>query len=70
MQDIFASEVFSLLSREPELSHLLFQYLKLQAQFHKQAFEQLEAALPKLQEVICKFIPLEKCSLLLTLLSV
>lgn len=51
-KDAYTSDVFSLLSREPEFSHLYVQYFKLQADYHRKALEILEANVPKLENVI------------------
>ncbi|XP_071034330.1 rho GTPase-activating protein 17 [Parasteatoda tepidariorum] len=54
-RDALAVEMFSLISREPQLAQLLIQFHQLQATYHRNALAVLEMSLPSLQSVILDF---------------
>lgn len=51
-KDSFATEVFSFLTREPDISQVYLEFFKLQAKYHRRSLEILEEAIPKLEEKI------------------
>ncbi|XP_054706794.1 rho GTPase-activating protein 44-like [Uloborus diversus] len=48
-RDALATEMFSLISKEPQLAHILIQFHQLQASYHRNALAALEASLPILE---------------------
>ncbi|RWS28177.1 rho GTPase-activating protein 44-like protein, partial [Leptotrombidium deliense] len=51
-KDSFASEVFSMLGRESELSNIYLQYLKVQLYYYKTVSAILETTIPNVEQVI------------------
>ncbi|KAH9379398.1 hypothetical protein HPB48_012266 [Haemaphysalis longicornis] len=51
-RDALAAEMFGLIGREPEFAHLLVQWYQLQADHHRRALAQIDAALPSLWGLI------------------
>jgi hypothetical protein len=54
MQDMLASEMFQLISREADLSQTVVQYVKLQRAYHQSALRILEEKIPELEKNISK----------------
>jgi hypothetical protein len=54
MQDMLASEMFHLISREADLSQTVVQYVKLQRAYHESALRILEEKIPELEKNISK----------------
>jgi len=54
MQDMLATEMFQLISREAELAMTLVQYVKLQKAYHEHALRILEEKIPELEKNISK----------------
>ncbi|XP_064478280.1 rho GTPase-activating protein 44-like isoform X2 [Ornithodoros turicata] len=51
-RDALASEMLTLISREPEFAHLLCQWYQLQADYHRRALAELDATLPAIWKLI------------------
>ncbi|PRD18607.1 UNVERIFIED_CONTAM: Rho GTPase-activating protein 17 [Trichonephila clavipes] len=51
-RDTLATEMFSLISKEPQLAHLFVRFHQLQATYHRNALAALEANLPLLENLI------------------
>ncbi|GFT56724.1 rho GTPase-activating protein 44 [Nephila pilipes] len=64
-RDTLATEMFSLISKEPQLAHLFVRFHQLQATYHRNALAALEANLPLLENLIRDFPqkPVYGCSL-------
>ncbi|CAL1291674.1 unnamed protein product [Larinioides sclopetarius] len=64
-RDLLAAEMFSLISKEPQLAQLFVNFHQLQATYHRNALTTLEASLPVLEEIIHNFPqkPVYGCSL-------
>ncbi|KAG8191346.1 hypothetical protein JTE90_006092 [Oedothorax gibbosus] len=64
-RDALATEMFSLMSREPHLARLFLQLHQLQASYHRNALAALESSLPVLESLINDFSlqPVYGCSL-------
>ncbi|GFY51721.1 rho GTPase-activating protein 44 [Trichonephila inaurata madagascariensis] len=64
-RDTLATEMFSLISKEPQLAHLFVRFHQLQATYHRNALAALEANLPLLENLIQDFPqkPVYGCSL-------
>lgn len=56
MQDMLASEMFQLISREADLAQTVVQYVKLQRAYHQSALKMLEEKIPELEKNISKFL--------------
>jgi hypothetical protein len=54
MQDMLASEMFQLISREADLAQTVVQYVKLQRAYHESALRILEEKIPELEKNISK----------------
>jgi hypothetical protein len=54
MQDMLASEMFHLISREADLAQTVVQYVKLQRAYHESALRILEEKIPELEKNISK----------------
>jgi hypothetical protein len=54
MQDMLASEMFQLISREADLAQTVVQYIKLQRAYHESALRILEETIPELEKSISK----------------
>jgi hypothetical protein len=53
-QDVLASEMFQLISRETELAQLVAHYVNLQKSYHENALQFLEKMIPDLETYISK----------------
>ena len=53
-KDLFATEVFSFISHEPDMAQVYLDFLKLQSIYHKKALQVLEESIPKLEKIISK----------------
>lgn len=51
-RDALASEMLTLISREPEFAHLLCQWYQLQADYHRRALAELDATVPAIWKLI------------------
>ncbi|KAF8795537.1 Rho GTPase-activating protein 17 like protein [Argiope bruennichi] len=54
-RDLLAAEMFSLISKEPQLAQLFVSFHQLQAAYHRNALTALEASLPVLEKIIHNF---------------
>jgi hypothetical protein len=54
MQDMLASEMFQLISREADLVQTVVQYIKLQRAYHESVLKILEERIPELEKAISK----------------